>query len=415
MTTPIPAGRGRWRLTLHNRQFAFAAWQNTVIAELLDARSRRIEQNWNQAAQLTFTMDGGSPEAALIAELQTDVMAWRWDEATGADVCVFRGIVTQSEDEVTEQSNVVIFTCHDYIAMMSRRWSTNTVPLVYSQEDQDYLANYLLGLALVVSSGNGTSMTPGSYLPMLLSTRNPDGTPRNMGSSGQLRDRTYPGSTPIGQTFDDLANVINGFDYDVIPAPRAGSGVDYLRVFYPHQGVTRTTPALIYGGTVAAFTRTVNSTDYANYVRVLGDNGSSDPNAAQLFSEAWNSDANNVTVNPVGLWMNADNAADVNLQATLDQKAAGDLALSGLLVPSYTLTLTPDAYTWGNPNMGDVVPLILQVGRLNVNTTIRVVGIAYAIGDDGDEDVELTVGRPLSTFTQLVTQADRDADALTRR
>ena len=44
--------------------------------------------------------------------------------------------------------------------------------------------------------------------------------------------------------------------------------------------------------------------------------------------------------------------------------------------------------------MGDVVPLIVQSGRLNVNTNVRVVGITYAIGDDGQEDVTLTVGRP---------------------
>ena len=39
--------------------------------------------------------------------------------------------------------------------------------------------------------------------------------------------------------------------------------------------------------------------------------------------------------------------------------------------------------------MGDIVPLVIQTGRLNVNTTIRVLGIAYDIGDDGQEDVDL--------------------------
>ena len=66
-------------------------------------------------------------------------------------------------------------------------------------------------------------------------------------------------------------------------------------------------------------------------------------------------------------------------------------------------------------SMGDVVPLVVNSGRLNVNATIRILGITYAIGDDGQEDVSLTVGRQPLTFTQLVTQADRTADALTRR
>jgi hypothetical protein len=65
--------------------------------------------------------------------------------------------------------------------------------------------------------------------------------------------------------------------------------------------------------------------------------------------------------------------------------------------------------------MGDTVPLVVEAGRLNVNTTVRVLGITYTIGDDGQEDVALTLGRPLTTLADAFTQADRDADALTRR
>jgi hypothetical protein len=172
---------------------------------------------------------------------------------------------------------------------------------------------------------------------------------------------------------------------------------------------------LAYGSTVSALTRSASSQDYANYVRVLGNNGSSDPAAAQLFAEAWNTDANNVTVNPVGLWMSTDNAADVSIQSTLNDQANGDLQLSGLLVPSYTLTMRPGAYFFGSPNMGDTVPLVVKKGRLNVNTTVRVLGISYSIGDDGQEDVSLTVGRPAAKFLDTASQASRDIDALTRR
>lgn len=95
--------------------------------------------------------------------------------------------------------------------------------------------------------------------------------------------------------------------------------------------------------------------------------------------------------------MNSDNASDVTLQATLTQKASGDLATSSILVPSYSLTMRPGAYEVGAPNMGDVVPLLLRVGRLNVSGTTRVLGINYDITDDGAENVELTVGRPALT------------------
>jgi hypothetical protein len=65
--------------------------------------------------------------------------------------------------------------------------------------------------------------------------------------------------------------------------------------------------------------------------------------------------------------------------------------------------------------MGDICPLIVIAGRLNVNTTVRVLGISYDVSDDGDEIVSLTLGRPASTLVDLFTQADRDVDALTRR
>jgi len=171
----------------------------------------------------------------------------------------------------------------------------------------------------------------------------------------------------------------------------------------------------VYGSTVSTVTRNLDSADYANYQRNVGNNGSADPAAAQLFGEAWNADANNVTVATQGLWMNGSNASDVVLKQTLMDKANGDLGRSGLLIPHYAVGLRPGGYSWGNPNMGDVVPLIIQSGRLNVNTTIRVVGITYDIGDDGQEDVQLVLGRPDTTIADIFGSTDRDVDALARR
>lgn len=409
---PVPAGRGRWRLTLHQRDFTTTGLpvSTTIMAELVDARSRRLEQAWNTPARLTFSLDGRSPAAALISELASDVLAWRWDDRTGQDRLLFRGVVAQTEDQLSEQAYTLTVTCHDYLAVLARRLVTST--WAATATDQDNLVAGLLARASgSAASSSGTSFAPGSNLPLIAVRVDPAG--NNRGLSGAARDRTYYPSQNIGQALDDLAKVQGGFDYDV--QPLSSGGIDPLRIFYPYQGITRTDPALVYGSTVAAVTRTVNSGDYANYTRALGNNGSSDPTAAQLYGEAWNADANNVTVTPVGLWANDENAADVTVQSTLTDKAAGDLALSGLLTPTYTLSLRAGVYGWGYPNMGDVVPLIIAAGRLNVNTTIRVLGITYDIGDDGQEDVELTVGRPALTLPQLLAQPVKDTAALTRR
>jgi hypothetical protein len=444
---PIPANRGRWRLTAHRRQWSRPtggptpppAWQSTIVAELGSAYGRRLDQQWNAPATLTFSLDGRRDEAALARELATDIYAWRWDDTQGADVAVFRGIVDHSEDQISEQSHAVTFTAHDYVAMLDRRYMTAKTQAVYTATDQDALA-----AGFVLDAGgnpypNWNGHGAGSYLPIAVAVCNPDGTAR--GFSGVARDRTYPGSSTYGSLFDQLAKVQGGYDYDVIPETRTaglqtiGSNLspleldaavdpralvlqpfppqtDALRVFYPYQGVARSDLVLEYGATVATVARTVNSPDYANDVRIVGNKASSDPAAPQLASSASNADAGGTDV---GSWGISESASDVSVQVTLDQRAAGDLALYGILVPAYTLGLRPGAYAYGTPNMGDTVPVVIQSGRLDVADYVRVVGITYTIGDDGDEDVALTVGRPLPKFTGLLRKADRSIDALTRR
>jgi len=403
---PLPAGRGLWRLTAHQRAFADGVSNSqTMITELTGAAGRKLEQAWCTPATLTFSLDGHHPTAALVTELATDVIAWRWDQTAGGDRIMFKGIVAQSADTISEQTHTVTFTCHDYAAVMSRRMLNIVAP--YIAEDQDDIAADLLSFAKYTHAMDNTFFGPGSYIPLTATPVAPNGTAR--GPSGQNRDRTYYPGTNIGTAFDELSKVIGGFDYAVDPT------ADRLNIYYPYQGVTRADLELVYGNTVAALTRTVDSGSYGNYWRVLGNNGSSDPAAAQLFSERWNADANNITVNPVGLWQGDDNAADVTVQSTLDDKAAGDLALNGTLIPTYALTLRPGTYSTGRPNMGDVVPLVVNSGRLAVNTTVRVLGLTFDIGDDGNEDVSLTVGRPQRGLFDTVAANSRDVNALTRR
>ena len=413
---PIPAGRGRWSVALYRRQFT--AGTPAILSELADARGRTLTQQLNGPATFTFTLDGRDPVAALVQELQTDVVLWRWSESAGKDVPYFRGIVGQSEDQLSEQDHTVTFTAHDYLAMLARRFVTSTLAFGAPNPsvDQDDIVN---GLVNAASSNcrttSGTLLAPGSYLPINAWNVNPDGTQR-ITKSGQVRDRTYAGSQQIGTAVDDLAHVINGFDYDVVPGMRFDSqnANDLLRVFYPQQGIARTEP-LEYGGAIATVTRSVSSADYANFERVLGNNGSSDPAAAQLYSEKWNADANNVGVTPIGLWMDAENAADVSVGTTLDQQAAGWLNQNGVLIPSYTLGLRPGAYRDGTINMGDTVPIVIRSGRLNVTTSQRVVGLTFKVGDDGQEDIELVVGRPLTTLVDMLAGTAADVDALARR
>jgi hypothetical protein len=389
-----------WRLTLHERTYTGTGrLADTVLAEIAGARSRQLVQEYNKGATLTFTLDGHAAAAREIRELEHDVIAWR------DDVAVFRGVITQSQDTLSEQANTVTFTCHDYLAMLERRLLTARV--IYTGRDQDDIAADLVAKAVAVRTSGGQSLDPGAYLPLHVRLVDAAGNPRS--PSGVPRDRTYEAQQKIDEALFNLGAVEGGFDYDVRPAPPGV--VDDLRVFYPYQGVLRLDLVLEYGSSVAALSRSVNSADYGNYWRVVG--ASSDPNdstAPPLYAERWNADANNVTVTPVGLWQSGDNASDVSVQGTLNDKAGADLALSGVLLPSYALDLRPDWYRYGAPSMGDVVTLRVRAGRLDVDSEVRVVVL-----DDGGEDVKLTVGRPDVQFSDLFTRADRDIAALARR
>ena len=257
-----------------------------------------------------------------------------------------------------------------------------------------------------MTSSGGQSFGAGAYLPMRAEMVNPDGSPRSV-PSGQLRDRSYLGNQVLSEALWNMSRSYRGFDADLLPY---GLGdADAVRVFYPYQGVQRFDMALVYGATVSALTRTVNAGDFATAWRVLGQG----TEEAQLFAEAWSPDA--VNIDGPGLWQSGENASDVSIQSTLDDKAHGDLARSSVLTPSYTVTMRPGAYSWGSPNMGDVVPLVVRSGRIDVATDVRVVGLAWSVGDSGEEAVEVTVGRPTRTLTDLITAPVADVNALARR
>lgn len=408
---PIPRNRGRWRLALMPRVFSTVARMNQpTIGELVEARSRRLEETLDGTSSLTFSMPGTSRSAALLSELQHEVVAYRWDEArtTGNDEIMFRGVITHTQDVLSEQVHTVNVTCQDYSAMLKRRFLTSNRS--YPNNLQDQIVMSLIGAANTVVTSGGTSLHPGSELVLQARAVYPDGvTSPDRPTGGPYRTRNYEAQTNIFDAIDNLSNVINGFDWDVQPN---ASFQDYFRIYYPYKGLTRTDFAFVYGSTVSTVSRSINSANYANYVRVLGQ---SEPDHPQVFAETWRGDANDQITNPRGLWMMADSASDVKEIPTLVERAGGLLNRYGTLVPSYSLGLRPGVYYRGAFGIGDTVGLRIRSGRLDVDTWVRVVGRRFVIGDDGQEDVEVDVGIPERSFFDLITSADRRVDALERR
>lgn len=393
-----------WSLTLAKRLFDEHLQQSPAL-ELgeFDARSIRLEQALGKPARLTFTADGSDGTALRARELEHEVRAWR----DGEEMC--RGVIVPSQDTVSEQVHTVTFTCTDPLGLLGRRWLTQ--PLNLTQADQDTI----MGLLLDRGSGGLTTSTGvpfgiGAHLPLGLVPCDPAGGLRP--SSGRLRDRAYVAGTNCLEAISNLSAVIDGFDFDCRPVPGGNfEQNDELQVFYPYRGRLIDGWMLEFGSTVSSLTRSVNDDTFANYVRVIGQ---SDENEPQLYGEARDPAAGDIIANPAGVWMSSLAAADVTVQSTLIEQAAGELERA-ILLPAYFLQLVAGEYDTSAFDIGDTIRLRVQSGRLDVDTWVRVVGRTFVVGDDGNEDVEIQVARPEVTFTGLFSASDRRLTALERR
>jgi hypothetical protein len=383
--------------------------QTALVLAELDARSRRLEQTIGKPSRFTFVLDGHAPGALMIRELEHEVRIWRWDESTGRDQEMMRGTITATQDTLSEQRHTVTFTAEDALGILDRRWLT--LPLDFLQAEQDAIAAWLLarGASDLTTSG-GVPFGLGSYLPLAMTYCNPAGGPRD--PSGRLRDRSYVEGTNCLEALGNLSNVIDGFDFDCRPVPGSDFEVnDHLRIFYPYQGRLIDGWILEFGSTVASLSRSVSSDTFANYVRVIGQSEEDEP---QLYGEVWVPTAGDIITNPAGVWMQSLSAADVTVQSTLIEQAAGTLEAS-ILLPSYSLVVVPGVYSPDLLDVGDTVRLRIESGRLHVDTWVRVVARTWDIGDDGEENVEIEVVRPEAMFSGLFTASDQRLKALERR
>ena len=238
----------------------------TLLAELpAGARSRRLEQTLNGSATLTFTLDGRTPRPPSSPSWPPTWLPGAGTRSAATTCPISAASWRRARTPLTEQSHVVTFTCHDYLAMLARRYVTGT--LTYTNTDQDTIARGLVAVAVTARSTPSPAPPRASHCPRARTCPcTPYSPPRTQPavSAPSPRDRTYEGSTEILTALDQLAHVIGGFDYDVAPAGRFNATTtpyDSLRIFYPSQGVARAEPVLEYGAAIASLTRSTNSAE----------------------------------------------------------------------------------------------------------------------------------------------------------
>lgn len=356
---------------------------------LTEAHARRLNFRLTDSSEVAFSMDGRHPQALAIDELRTDVhVLWTGDD--GPPQRLLRARVGPTGDTLTAEQHTVDATALDYRAVLDRRRLFLGDTLTWAATDQAEIA-----WGLVQQTQGNTAGNLG--INKAWSGTTPTGVPRTT---------TYELGDSIGERIQELSELNNGFDWDIVPVSASGL---QLGIWYPQRGASRGV-VLEHGGAVANVRREVQPGDYGNALRMSGDDNAT-PAVTPVEREA-----TNLATLPEGRWDVVIGDTGLTTQAMLEARADWQIAQSQVVQPTYTLTLKRGA--WRGPGhiwLGDTVRTVVISGRLHVDTDLRVYELGIALGDDGGEDVQVTVGGPKPDYRRRAAMTQRRLTNLERR
>lgn len=279
-----------------------------------------------------------------------------------ADKLIWAGVIWEITDDAQDDEGTVNVQCTEIFHILSeKRYTSNT----YTSTDAGTIAWGLINTTQGLSGGN-LGITQG----IIQATQN--------------RDRTYF-DEKIGEKIIQLTEVINGFDFEITPSIK----VNTLGVFnvYSKRGSTLNTFRLEYGeglkNNIQSWSRKRTLSDMYNSVIVEGE-GLGD---ARLTS----TETDTALITAIGLLEGRVQEKSINVQTTLDTRADEFIRVRKTEQPLYDITVN-DAYDdFGKYDVGDIVPVRIKYGYVDINTTMRIYGIDVKISDAGEEVIKLTV------------------------
>lgn len=319
----------------------------TPVCGLRDARNRKITFSLSDAPSMTWDTDGDSSSAMAITELDHDVIAYRDGTA------MFRGRIGATQDTLDVNGHSVAWTATGYEAILERRITWPTSTLSWTGTDQALIVKAMIDATQTLTDGDLDIDTSG------------------ITATGRTRDYTRDPGKTIKSSIDDLASMIDGFDFSIEPDMTA-------HVWYPERG-SAVSWAAVWGRTVSALTRTTDPSSFASDLLGIGGDGTTPHTSSR-------------TPRTLGRWESTESWSDVTVQSTLDAHTDGQLVLDDW-IPAYSATITPDRWTPDDAWLGDTIGVHVHSGRLNVDTTARIVGVTITIGDDDTEQVDLDLAR----------------------
>jgi len=378
-------------------------------------RARDIACTWRLAPshELSFTIIGRHPEAALVIPLQTDVHLLR--DGTP----LYTGRVGAPGDNATADNHERTIATADYRALLGRRtWRNAQTTWDY---DQLTTVRFLLQAAQNVPGGD---LGIGSGVLTETGVK----TTRVTEAGARILDEIQALAT-AGAAEDSRTP---GFDWDLTPG---WDGRD-LQLWAPTRGTRRA--ALRYrwqddpdrreSSIVATATRGFDPGSYANAVTVTGGvrkvaTTTVDPSTGQTVVTV-----NEVPTQPVyravadlgsrpeGLWDQTISYPDITDQGELVAKADARLAALQAVTPTWTVTLRSGS--WRGPDhywIGDTVPLRITSGVVTDDLDLRITELHLQLDTSGKETVTLTLGPPLGGVGATLASQNQRLAALELR
>lgn len=356
MTTPTVGPRYR---------FAVGPWNTGPVIDLTRATGRQIQlRAAGEVSQVSFTVDGRSPEALQIEELVSDMWVYRDAlDGNGPTLLTRCRVGGQPSDTIDEQKHTVTMSATDYRDRLNRLVMFSDDTLAFANKDGADIA------WTVVSTAQG------HVAANLGITRGLHPTTFNVTS------QTFDVGTPVYQALETLAGLSAGFDWDVDPLTLA------LNIWTPYRG-RNLTDVYSFGDNITQVTRTWDTTTYGNAVLTTGGNDPTDGFPLTAVSTT----ASDLSSRPEGRYELITAHPEIIVQSALAQASVYDLAAGEVPSPAYTCRLKAGVWSPQTLWLGDLVFLVVNSGRLSVMDWFRVQEIDINLSDIGQETVDVTFG-----------------------
>jgi hypothetical protein len=275
---------------------------------------------------------------------------------------IWAGVIWEITEDAQDDEGTVNVQCTEIFHILSeKRYTSNT----YTSTDAGQIAWGLINTTQGLSGGN-LGITQGTI------------------EVTQNRDRAYL-DEKIGEKIIQLTEVINGFDFLITPSIKNNT----LGVFNVSAkiGTTLTSFRLEYGeglkNNIQSWSRKRTLSDMFNSVIVEGE-GLGD---ARLTS----TETDTALITAIGLLEGRIQEKSINQQTTLDTRADEFIRVRKTEQPLYDITVNNAYDDFGKYDVGDIVPVRIKYGYIDINTTMRIYGIDVRISDAGEEVIKLTI------------------------